>query len=151
MTILFGVFIVFVALAGALAVGHASSTGYLERIRVQRARRNQLQARYRALREEVAELRKRETFLARKVEGLREGNTVPEEQKTSRRAACCPTETVVDVLLREKLLAPENLAKAERYRQQTNSPHTIDEILSLLGYVSGDVIQRIKRRYPHLC
>ncbi len=159
MSALVAVFFIFLLIVGVVAFGHQVTTGYLDKIQKQRSRKQQLQMNYRELKQTVTELREQEVTLTRQVDGfvdfslgaLTEGNDlITGIAKPGARRATTAHHTVVDVLLAEKLLSPEDLMKAENYKQQSKSPYAIDEILSLLGYVSADVIERIKRRYPNL-
>ncbi|MFV0347977.1 MAG: hypothetical protein ACK5JO_05270 [Halodesulfovibrio sp.] len=160
MSMLFGVFIVFVLIIGVAGFGYQATTGLTDKIQVQRARKQQLQMKYRETKQTLTDLKEMELSLTRQLDGVDDysigaltegGDLITGVQKpAAKKRATTAQQTVVDVLLAEKLLSPEDLAKAENYKQQSKSPYEIDEILSLLGYVNPDVIQRIKRRYPHL-
>lgn len=159
MSAVVGVFLIFMALIAVVAFGHHATTSYIEKIHSQRNRKQQLRVTYRNLMQNVTDLKEAEMSLARQVEGFTDyslgaltegGDLITGISKPKGHKAPAVFHTVVDVLLAEKLLRPEDLAKAENYKQQSKSPYAIDEILSLLGYVHSDVIERIKRRYPNL-
>ncbi|GFM37095.1 hypothetical protein DSM19430T_17790 [Desulfovibrio psychrotolerans] len=151
------VFIIFLVIIGMVVVGHQTTTGYLEKIQFQRGRKQKLTQALRDAKQGLADLRETQMFITRQLEGVADyslgaagGDLITGTGKPAARRAAMAHHTVVDVLLAEKLLSSEDLMKAENYKLQSKSPYAIDEILSLLGYVSPDVIQRIKRRYPNL-
>ncbi|UZP69055.1 hypothetical protein N1030_08830 [Desulfovibrio mangrovi] len=159
MSTLLGVFLVFLLIIGVAGFGYQATTGLTDKIQVQRSRKQQLQMKYRDVKQSLTDLKEMELTLNRQLDGVDDsclgafaegGDLITGMQKPASRKATTAHNTIVDVLLAEKLLSPEDLAKAESYKEQSKSPYAIDEILSLLGYVNPDVIQRIKRRYPHL-
>lgn len=159
MSTVVGVFIIFIIIIGMVGFAHQVTTGCTEKIQRERGRKQQLQMAYREKKQDLTELKEMELSLIRQVEGnldyslgaLAEGgDLITDISKPARKSSSMANQTIIDVLLAEKLLSPEDLMKAENYKQQSKSPYAIDEILSLLGYVSPDIIQRIKRRYPNL-
>lgn len=159
MSTLLGVFLVFLLIIGVAGFGYQATTGLTDKIQVQRSRKQQLQMKYRDVKQSLTDLKEMELTLNRQLDGVDDsslgaltegGDLITGMQKPASRKVTTAQNTIVDVLLAEKLLSPEDLAKAESYKEQSKSPYAIDEILSLLGYVNPDVIQRIKRRYPHL-
>ena len=159
MMMLLGIFGVFIGVVAVLAMGQSATNKYIDRIRRERTRRQKLRTHLHELKKTLAELRETELLLSQQLGGdehfslpvegeggdLITGMARPKAQKTPEKFS-----SIVDVLLAERLLSHDDLAKAERYKLQSKSPYPIDEILPMLGYVSADVIQRVRRRYPSL-
>ena len=155
MPMLLGIFVAFVALVAMVILGHQNSTSMADKINALQRKKRTLVGQINDLKQATREMKETEVLLSQRTDelsdsdGLDMGSDLITGVKKPKRATA-PANSLVDVLLAEKLLSPDQLSKAEAYRQQSKSPYGIDEILAMLGYVSPDVIQRIKNKYPQL-
>lgn len=152
---LIAIFVGLVLVVGILAINHQATTGYANKVVTLKGKKLKVISEIRDLKQAITDYRELEVALTRQVDGFTEdsldlGTDLITGVKQQKRASRAPANSLVDVLLAEKLLAPEDLAKAEAYKDQSKSPYSIDEILAMLGYVKPDVIERVKRRYPNL-
>lgn len=153
---LIAIFVGFIFIIAILAINHQASAGHMNKIVKLKGRKQKLISEIKDIKRAMADYKELEMALNRQVEGIsgEEGLNLGADLITGveapKRAAKAPANSLIDVLLAEKLLTTDDLAKAEAYKEQSKSPYSVDEILAMLGYVKPEVIERVKRRYPNL-
>lgn len=152
MDIVLGGVIGFVLLVMVLVSTQRSKAAHEERLRELHARRRALAVDLRKLQENMQQLKVVAHELRRKVaEADERANRAAEVRKQREaRQQAGGFDSIIDVLLHERMLSAEQLAKARSYKDQTRSPYPLSEILTMLDYVKPDAMLRVRQRYPRL-
>lgn len=152
MEIVFGAVVGFVLLVVVLVVNQRSSAAHEERLRSLHARRRALAVDLRKLQENIQQLKVVEYELGRRLAEAdkRASQAMEVRKQRDARQQASQFGSILEVLLHERLLTAEQLAKARSYRDQTRSQYPLSEIVTMLDYVKADVVQRMRLRYPKL-
>lgn len=152
MEIVLGAVVGFLLLIVVLVSTQRSNAAHDERLRELHAKRRSLFVDLRKMQENMQQLKLVEQDLRRRLTAA-DGNASHVAETRKERVGHQHTgkfQTVIDLLLHERLLTPEQLAKARSYKEQSGSPYPLYEILSMLDYVRADVVQRLRQRHPNL-
>ncbi|MBG3876980.1 hypothetical protein FVW20_08135 [Desulfovibrio oxamicus] len=152
MDMVLGAVVGFVLLVAVLVVNQRSSAAHEERLRELHARRRALAVDLRKLQENIQQLKVVEYELGRRLAEADKRATQAMEVRRQRDAhqQASQFDSILDVLLHERLLTAEQLGKARSYKEQTRSQYPLSEIVTMLDYVKADVVQRMRLRYPRL-
>ncbi|MDR3044806.1 MAG: hypothetical protein LBU75_11195 [Desulfovibrio sp.] len=152
MEIVFGAVVGFVLLVVVLVANQRSRAAHEERLRALHARRRALAVDLRKLQENIQQLKVVEYELGRRLAEAdkRASQAMEVRRQRDARQQASQFGSILDVLLHERLLSAEQLAKARGYREQTRSRLPLSEIVTMLDYVKADVVQRMRLRYPKL-
>lgn len=152
MEIVLGAVVGFLLLVVVLVVNQRSSAAHEERLRQLHARRRALVIDLRKVQENIQQLKVVEYELGRRLAEAdkRASQAMEVRKQRDARQQASQFGSILDVLLHERLLTAEQLAKARSYRAQTRSQYPLSEIVTMLDYVKADVVQRMRLRYPKL-
>lgn len=152
MEIVLGAVVGFLLLVVVLVVNQRSSAAHEERLRQLHARRRALAIDLRKVQENIQQLKVVEYELGRRLAEADKRASQAMEVRKQRDARQLASQfgSILEVLLHERLLTAEQLAKARSYRDQTRSQYPLSEIVTMLDYVKADVVQRMRLRYPKL-
>lgn len=152
MEIVLGAVVGFLLLVVVLVSTQRSNAAHEERLRELHARRRALAVDLRKLQENMQQLKVVEYELGRRLaEADKRASQAMEVRKLrDARQQASQFGSIFDVLLHERLLTAEQLAKARSYKEQTRSQYPLSEIVTMLDYVKADVVQRTRLRYPKL-
>jgi septal ring factor EnvC (AmiA/AmiB activator) len=152
MELVLGAVVGFLLLVMVLVSTQRSKAAHEERLRQLHARRRALAVDLRKLQENMQQLKIVEHELRRKLAEADERASREVEVRRQREARQQASRfgSILDVLLHERLLSAEQLAKARSYKDQTRSHYPLSEIVTMLDYVKADVVQRMRQRYPKL-
>ncbi|WP_035066494.1 hypothetical protein [Nitratidesulfovibrio termitidis] len=152
MEIVLGAVVGFVLLVVVLVFNQRSSAAHEERLRQLHARRRALSVDLRKMQENIQQLKVVEYELGRRLAEAdkRASEAVEVRRQRDARQQESRFGSILDVLLHERLLTAEQLAKARSYREQTRAQYPLSEIVTMLDYVKADVVQRMRLRYPKL-
>lgn len=152
MEIVLGAVVGFVLLVVVLVFNQRSSAAHEERLRQLHARRRALSVDLRKMQENIQQLKVVEYELGRRLAEAdkRASEAVEVRKQRDARQQESRFGSILDVLLHERLLTAEQLAKARSYREQTRAQYPLSEIVTMLDYVKVEVVQRMRLRYPKL-
>ncbi len=152
MEIVLGAVVGFVLLVVVLVFNQRSSAAHEERLRQLHARRRALSVDLRKMQENIQQLKVVEYELGRRLAEAdkRASEAVEVRRQRDARQQESRFGSILDVLLHERLLTAEQLAKARSYREQTRAQYPLSEIVTMLDYVKVEVVQRMRLRYPKL-
>ncbi|MEG6506577.1 hypothetical protein [Nitratidesulfovibrio sp. 1201_IL3209] len=152
MELVLGAVVGFLLLVMVLVSTQRSKAAHEERLRQLHARRRALAVDLRKLQENMQQLKIVEHELRRKLAEAdeRASREVEVRRQREARQQAIRFGSILDVLLHERLLSAEQLAKARSYKDQTRSHYPLSEIVTMLDYVKADVVQRMRQRYPKL-
>lgn len=144
--------IVLALFMGLVAVfgGMASFSGkHKQEIALLKAKNQKLEVQNTDLKKQVEAFQQRESLLRRRLSETEDSTpasfTVPgsvEMEKPQRKVKAVG---VVDVMLKRKMITPEQVAKAEKYKQESGSDYPLEEILKLLDYATPQVVESARR------
>ncbi len=149
MEIVLGAVVGFLLLVMVLVSTQRSNAAREERLRGLHARRRALAVDLRKLQENMQQLKIVEHRKLAEADERASREVEVRRQREARQQAS-RFGSILDVLLHERLLSAEQLAKARSYKDQTRSHYPLSEIVTMLDYVKADVVQRMRQRYPKL-